>query len=88
MRKTIAEHAAEHLRENDEDGLMWGDVTLAHEIAERAGVPQRGYRTPRLILNALERSPLFTKELISVPIPGLGERRVRSFKLTGDAASQ
>ncbi len=87
--KTIAEHAAEHLRENDEDGLMWGDVTLAHEVADRAGVPQRGMRTSGLILlNALEGSPLFRKELIPVHIPGAGERLVRSFKLVGiNAAS-
>jgi hypothetical protein len=66
-RKTIAEHAAEHLREHGHPGIMYGDVHLAHEICERAGRPHRGWKTPNLILNALEGSPLFKKKLVLLP---------------------
>ena len=77
MEKTLAQHAAEHLKETGNPGIMYGDVWLAHEIIERAGLKHRGYRTPKLVLDALEGSPLFVKKLVRLP----GGRFVRAFDL-------
>jgi hypothetical protein len=74
--KTLAQYAAEHLREVGVDGIMYGDVMLTHEILDRAKRPHRGYRSNRLLLNALEGSELFEKKLINV-----GGRGRRSFNL-------
>ncbi len=81
MKKTIAQHAAEHLRKTGNAGIMYGDVWLAHEIAELAGMKHEGWRTPPKVLNALEGSPLFVKSLVS--LPGM-QRRVRCFDLAAD----
>jgi hypothetical protein len=75
--KTLAEHTAEHLREVGEPAIMWGDVTLTHQILDRAGRRHRGPRSNRLLLNALEGSPLFTKKLVTNP----SGRWLRSFWL-------
>lgn len=74
--KTLAQHAAEYLAEVGETGIMYGDVTLTHEILTRAGWKHRGYRSNRLLLNALEGSSLFQKHIVSV-----GKRLVRDFRL-------
>jgi hypothetical protein len=67
MRKTIGDYAAEHLRENGHDGIMWGDHILAHEIAAKAGIGHNGWRTHHNVLRACERSPHFTKKLVYLP---------------------
>ena len=74
--KTLAEHAADHLRDGGHTGIMWGDVHLTHEILDRAGAVHRGYKSNRLLLNALEGSKLFQKVLVRI-----GGRLVRSFEL-------
>lgn len=74
--KTLAEFAAEHLRERRVIGFMYGDIALTHEILERAGRPHRGWRSNLLLLNALEGSPLFEKNIVCV-----GGRNVRDFRL-------
>ncbi len=64
-RKTIAEHAAEHLIETGNTGIFYGDSHLFHEIAERAGIGHKAWHTERCILNALSyhcrtaKEPLF-----------------------------
>jgi hypothetical protein len=75
-KKTLAEHAVDHLREAGISGIMWGDVALTHEILARANVPHRGPRSNRLLLNVLDKSPLFEKRLVRV-----GKRNLRSFEL-------
>ena len=75
--KTLAQHAAEHLAEIGQVGIMYGDVYLTHEILTRAGWKHRGYRSNKLLLDALEGSPLFEKKLVDI-----GGRRVRDFRLT------
>jgi hypothetical protein len=77
-KKTLAEHAVDHLRETGISGIMWGDVTLTHEILARANAPHRGPRSNRLLLNVLDKSPLFEKRLVRV-----GKRNLRSFELRG-----
>jgi hypothetical protein len=79
-KKTITQHAADHLREIGKTGIMWGDVCLAHEIATRAGMKHEGWRTPPKILRALEGSPLFKKSLERVRVDGR-YRLVRCFDL-------
>lgn len=74
MRKTLAQHAADHLIENGHRGIMWGDVGLTHEILDRAEHQHRGPRSNRLLMNALEGSPLFIKSIVRV-----GGRRLRCF---------
>jgi hypothetical protein len=73
---TLAEHAAKFLRENGHSGVMWGDATLTHDILTAAGWKHRGYRSNKLLLNALDGSPLFEKKLVYV-----GGRVVRDFHL-------
>lgn len=75
---TLAEHAAAYLRQHGHAGIMHGDVMLTHEILTAAGRPHRGYRSNKLLLNALEGSPLFEKRLTYI-----GKRLVRDFRVAG-----
>jgi len=76
-RKTIGEHAKEYLEANGFDSVGWGDSHLLHDIAEHAGLPHRGWRTEKQVLDALERSPLFEKRYFR----GLRNRLCRWFVL-------
>lgn len=61
-RRTIAEVAAEHLREHDHPAVGYRDSLLLHEIAAAAGMPHNGRRTELNVLAALDRAPhLFEK---------------------------
>jgi len=72
MKKTIAEHMADILREENMRAVWFGDIVQIHECAVRAGIYERvrgqhGDRPLRVIqkvLNALERSDLFEKGYI------------------------
>lgn len=87
QRKTIADHAADILRETANPGVMWGDNGLLDMISVRAGMEDR----PGLVgmaviddvhnrvMNALERSSLFTKRVYA----GMNGRRQRAFYLKG-----
>lgn len=75
-RLTLAEHTAAHLREIGEPAIMWGDVHLVHAVLDRASWKHRGPRSCNLLLNALEGSPLFEKQIDHV-----GGRRLRCFVL-------
>lgn len=61
-RKTIADHAAAHLRETNNPSVCYGDSFLLHEIAERAGLKHNGWHTERNILAALSRHCRTAKE--------------------------
>ena len=82
-RKTIAEHMADVLREQGCDEVWCRDVGLLDMCAERcthttlmdAYIPDRHKR----IFDALEKSPLFRKEIIWLPGRGMGN--VRAFHL-------
>ena len=76
-KQTIAEVAAEYLRENGLNGVMWGDTWSIHEIAKRAGKNYEGHpsRTWNAILSALDRSPLFEKKYVRL------DRLVRYYAL-------
>lgn len=88
-RKTIAEHAADVLRETGNPAVMYGDCGLLDQIVERANITKVGRYMDghpingwKKVLAGLERSDLFEKSLVSC-----GSSRVmRCFTLkeTGD----
>ena len=71
-RKTVAEHAADILRETNNPGVCWGDCGLLDLIFVRAKMRRpkptngRTWVSPSLghkrVLDALEGSPLFEKK--------------------------
>ncbi len=77
MKKTIAEVAAEYLRENGLNGVMLGDTWSIHEIAKRAGKNYEGHpsRTWKAIMAALDRILLFEKKYVRL------DRLVRYYAL-------
>lgn len=59
---TVWQAAVRVIRRNDCDGIMgfgimWGDLRLAHEIADELGWEQRGIRTHHRVIAALGRTP-------------------------------
>jgi len=78
-RKTIGEYAKEYLETNGFDGVSWGDSYLLHDIAKYAGLPPRSWRTEKQVLDALDRSPLFSKYYFRGP----QNRLCREFVLKG-----
>lgn len=89
-KRTIAEHMRDVLIENDCEGVMWGDCGLLDECADRAThttlMKAHALDRHQRILNALDRSPLFEKFYIKLPIrcfpkSGWMERPCRSFLL-------
>ena len=86
-KKTIAEHMADVLTENNYTLVWMGDCDLIEECASRANMkasrPPRRYRN---VLAALDRSPLFTKGYLTAcnmtGKPGLERnQRFRCFRL-------
>lgn len=66
------------LHETDNDGVMWGDESLLHMIAEKLGWEHRAWHTSARVLNALSREPgPLVKRYIQI---GRG-RPVRDFSL-------
>lgn len=59
--KTIGEKAAEYLESKNFDGVMHGDCSLLHEIAEYCGIKHRSWKTEKQILDAIDRCNLFRK---------------------------
>ena len=94
-RKTIADHAADILRETNNPAVMWGDCGLLDMIHERAGMVEKpvGGRTwctalerHKRVLNALERSPLFKKTVVSMKRGHRGNQCCRVFTLIKEQA--
>lgn len=79
-KKTVAEHAADHLREQGVPAVQWGDARLLHEIAALAGMEPRGPATERAVLACLDESALFEKNFVSLGVGGRS-RAVRRFVL-------
>lgn len=78
----VWEAAVQVLGETKNDGVMWGDESLLHMIADRAWPrkPHRSWRTSKAVLDALSRCPgPFTKYFTAL---GTG-RPVRVFRLNG-----
>ncbi len=74
--------AAQYLREQGVDILLWGDLGFIHDIVDRAGEHHRGPETCKWALDRLEGSPLFDKRLIRLRCGTRGaERWCRAFKL-------
>jgi len=85
---TIAEHMRSVLLETDNAAVMWGDVHLLDECADRCDHTTLMKAHPldrhKRILDALDRSSLFEKYYVRVDLwngRGYGERHVRYFKL-------
>lgn len=53
----ICDAAVEILRETGNQSVMWGDLGLLHDIAERAGWSHESFRTPPRVLAALSKTP-------------------------------
>lgn len=93
-KKTIAEHAADILRETDNPAVMWGDCGLLDMIYKRAEMkpskPRPGMKWEHpwdrhaRVLNALERSPLFEKRLVEMRWGRSGQPYGRKFVLRKD----
>lgn len=87
--KTIAEHMVDVLREEGFSGVMFGDVRLLDEAANRATHTNLMSLHPMLrhsrLLTACERSGLFTKKYFhwSGKGTGRGQRYWRSMWLKG-----
>lgn len=75
-RPRCCDAAAWWLRRTDNVAIGWGDIHLAHEIADLMGWEHDGPRTPRRVLNALDRTP---GELVKTYVRY--ERLVRNFYL-------
>lgn len=83
-RKSIADYTIEVLKETDNPGVMWGDVTLLDMISKRcmhSKISERGKGAihpldrHKRILDALDRDVRFEKYYLKVPF------LCRSFKL-------
>ena len=82
----MARVAREHLIETDNPAVMYGDIALLHQIAERAGLPNEGAKTEQRVLNLLsyycrnraEKGRLFDE---SWSRTGFCNRPVRVFRL-------
>jgi hypothetical protein len=81
--KTYAEHARDVLVESGYTSVMWGDAWLLDAIGTRCGLPRmHPLNRHKRILDALERSPLFTKGYVRLDVFTNNQSRlVRSFKL-------
>lgn len=77
-RKRVCDAAVEVLKETGNPHVMWGDVHLLHEIAERAGIPHQGPRTQRRVLDALSKTSGKLRAGLTELISG---RVVRIFRL-------
>jgi hypothetical protein len=82
--KTIAQKAEEYIRSINGTGVMWGDGSLLHNIAEYCGIPHEGLKTEDRILNAIDRGHkgVFKKSFVRIHV-GMHNREtlVRNFSL-------
>ncbi len=80
MRKRVCDCAVEVLRETNNPAVMWGDTSLLHQIADRAGIKSANKMslTERQVLAALTSQPgiLIPKKTLSGR-----NRAVRIFRL-------
>lgn len=51
--KTLAQIAAEYLRETGNPAIGWGDSGLLHAVAERAGLPHESIFTEKKVLDRI-----------------------------------
>lgn len=83
--RTIADIAADYLRETGNDSVMWGDTIILDEIGVRCSHTNLMTLHPlarhQRILNALERSPRFNKVIIDISGRGRGNTKGRCFYL-------
>lgn len=83
--KTIAEHAADILRETNKHSVGYGDAETIEAIAARYGMEQTLSARERQarVLSALQISPLFEMQLVDIREGQRGKRQGRSFTLVG-----
>lgn len=74
----VCDAAVEVLRETGNPAVMATDSGLLHAIAERAGRPHKGFRTEKLVLDALSRQP---GELVPGYTRAYRNQRARIFRL-------
>jgi len=53
----VWEATIEILKETDNPSVMYGDLNLLHDIANRLGWEQNGFKTTLRVLNALDKTP-------------------------------
>lgn len=81
MKKTIAQNMIEIMKQYNRSSIWYGDIPLIEECAKKSDIPAKHpQQTIQHILNALDKSPYFTKGYIYSDISGTC-RKYRCFKL-------
>ena len=77
----IAYHMKQKMNQNGRDSVWYGDIQMIEECAEECGVIQsHPKKTINVVLNALDKSPLFVKTYIFSDING-SRRKYRCYKI-------
>lgn len=81
MKKTIAQNMVEIMKQYNRSIIWYGDINLIEECAKKCDIPPKHpQQTIQHILNALDKSPYFSKGYIFSDISGK-RRKYRCFKL-------
>ena len=77
----IAHHVKDKLIQIKRNSIWYGDIQIIEECAEECGIIQsHPQKTINVVLNALDKSPLFIKSYIFSDING-PKRKYRCFKI-------
>ena len=77
----IAHHVKDKLIQIKRNSIWYGDIQIIEECAEECGIIQsHPQKTIKVVLNALDKSPLFIKSYIFSDING-SKRKYRCFKI-------
>lgn len=81
MKKTIAQNMVKIMKQYNRSIIWYGDINLIEECAKKSDIPPKHpQQTIQHILNALDKSPYFSKGYIFSDISGK-RRKYRCFKL-------
>lgn len=77
----VAHHVKSKLIQNKRSSIWYGDIQIIEECAAECGIVQEHPRkTINVVLNALDKSPLFRKSYIFTDING-SRRKYRCFSI-------
>ena len=80
-RNEVARCVKRKLIQNKRHSIWYGDIQIIEECAAECGIIQEHpCKTINVVLNALDKSPLFTKSYIFTDING-SRRKYRCFKI-------
>jgi len=81
MKKTIAQNMFEIMKQNNITLIWYGDIDIIEKCAKQSGVLKKHpQNTINTILNALDKSSLFTKSYITSDFNGY-IRKYRAFSI-------